>query len=325
MRFWRASTASRARARSLAVGVALGASIALAWPVAAARAEAAVTVRSGEHDGYGRLVFDWPKPVRFDASVDGNHLIIRFNAPLTADLGAAAIRRLDNYVTRPVLGADRRSVTFELVRPVTLRSFQNERSAVIDLIDQPAGKPMRQAAAPPAAPQPEAAKPEAPQAATAKPDSAAAKPETVPASAAPVGAVAPVAAPTPSAAPPSAAAPIAAAKPADKAASAAVVLPVRVGEHDDFTRLKFDWPQAVEYHVEASAGHATITFDRPAQIDVAALRDALPRSVAQPEVIDNGAGISFAIPRTAEVRHFRSGLAVVLDVLAPPDAAPAAG
>ena len=297
MRSWRASIANREPARGgLAVGVALGAWLAFAAPVPA-HAQAAVTVRSGEHDGYGRLVFDWPKPVRFEARVDGSQLIIKFDAPLTADLGAAAIRRLDNYVAHAALGADRRTVTFELVRPVTLRSFQNERSAVIDLIDQPAGKATRQAAAPTPA-QPEAPKPEV------------------------VAAAKPAAAPSPG---PVAAAPSKAETAEAKAAPAAPALPVRVGQHDDFTRLKFDWPQSVEYRVEASAGRAKIQFDRPAPIDLAALRDALPRSVAQPELIDNGTGISFAIPRTAQVRHFRSGLAVVVDVMAAPDAAPAAG
>jgi tetratricopeptide (TPR) repeat protein len=304
------TTVSRRRARgSLAVGVALGAWLALAAPGSHAAAQASVTVRSGEHDGYGRLVFDWPKPVRFDASVDGNQLVIRFDAPLTTDLAAAAIRRLDNYVAHPALSADRRTITFELARPVTLRSFQNERSAVIDLIDQP--KTARQAVA-----QPPAAPPAAP---AAPPVAEVPKPES-PASAAP----APVAAAAPDA--------TADAKPETKVpakaeaqpAPNAVALPVRVGQHDDFTRLKFDWPQSVEYRVEAAAGRAKIQFDRLAQIDVAALRDALPRSVAQPELIDNGTGISFAIPRTAQVRHFRSGLAIVLDVMAAPDVAPVA-
>ncbi|MBI3517514.1 MAG: hypothetical protein HY060_26070 [Proteobacteria bacterium] len=272
-------------ARTALAGAALGVLIALAT-AAPAHAQSTVTVRSGQHDGYARLVFDWSKPVRFEASLDGNQLIVRFEAPLSADLGAAAIRRLDGYVTRPVLAPDRRSVTFDLVRPVTVRSFQNERSTVIDLVDQ------RGAAAPVA------------------PARAAASEAPAPAPAATPSQPAPVRAEAPAASPPAAPAP----SPIEPRALAA--LPVRVGEHDDFTRLKFEWPQSVEYKVEASAGRAKIQFDRPVQIDLAALKSALPRAVAQPELIDNG--IVFNIPRTAQVRHFRSGLAVVVDVLAPP-------
>jgi hypothetical protein len=303
MRSLRASTAS-----TWAIGLALGA-------LAAAAPAHAQTVRSGQHEGYARLVFDWPKPVRFEASLDGNQLTVRFEAPVTADLGAAAIRRLDGYLTRPVLAADKRAITFELVRAVSLRSFQNERSSVIDLVDQRGAPapvaPARTVAAAPAPVAPPAAAPAPAEAAAPSPTAIAPPPVASVSS----PAASPVAAP---AASPVAAVPVAAPAPAPAAPSAAA-LAVRVGEHDDFTRLKFDWPQSVDYKVEASAGHVRILFDRQPGIDLAALKGALPKSVAQPELIDNG--IVFSIPRTAQVRHFRSGLAVVVDVLAPPSLA----
>jgi hypothetical protein len=262
-----------------------------------ARAQSTVAIRAGLHDGYARLVFDWPKPVRFEASLDGNQLVVRFDAALTVDPGAGALRRLDGYLTHPVVAPDHRSITFDVVRPLSLRSFQNERSAVIDMVDQPAGTAAASAA--PATP-------------TATPAAAVvpAAPAAAPVAATPVPAAAPVAAaPAPAA-------------PAAAAAVAVATVPVRVGEHDDFTRLRFDWPQAVDYKVESEGGRAKITFDRPAQIDLGALRTALPRAVAEPALLDNGGGLSFNIPRTAQLRHFRSGLSVVVDVLAPPGAAP---
>ncbi|MEJ0067685.1 MAG: hypothetical protein WDO24_01920 [Pseudomonadota bacterium] len=73
-----------------------------------ARAASTVAIRVGLHDGYGRLVFDWPKPVRFEASLDGGRLVVRFDEPLTIDVGAAAFRRLDGYLARPVLAPDHR-------------------------------------------------------------------------------------------------------------------------------------------------------------------------------------------------------------------------
>jgi len=276
MRYWRVSTASATIVRALLgclgglAGVALVA-LALAGP---ARAEPTVAVRSGLHDGYGRLVFDWPKPVRFEAALNGNQLVVRFDETLAIDTNAAALRRLDGYLAHPVLAPDHRSITFDLVRPVDLRSFQNERSAVIDLRDAPGSLPPRaQASAEAAAP---ASAPAAPAA-------------------------------------------------DDRSARRAAVVPVRVGEHDDFTRLRFDWPQSVDYKVDSDAGRVTIAFNRPAQIDLAALRGALPRAIGEPVLSSDGSSLAFNIPRTAQLRHFRSGLAVVLDVMAPPNAAPVAG
>src|SRR5581483_1413898 len=100
-------------------------------------------------EGYGRIVFDWPKPVRFEASLNGNQLVVRFDEPLSVDPATPALRRLDGYLAHPVLAPDRRSITFDVLKPVTVRSFQNERSAVIDVVDLPPG-------AAPAAPKPAA-------------------------------------------------------------------------------------------------------------------------------------------------------------------------
>ncbi|MEJ0067684.1 MAG: hypothetical protein WDO24_01915 [Pseudomonadota bacterium] len=46
----------------------------------------------------------------------------------------------------------------------------------------------------------------------------------------------------------------------------------------------------------------------------------MPRSVADLELLGSGDGLTFNIPRNAQLRHFRSGLAVVVDVMAPPGA-----
>ena len=282
MRYWRASTVRptrpRHQLRRCLSGVAVAALLALASTGAVARGDATVAVRSGLHDGYARLVFDWPKPVRFEASLNGSQLVVRFDEALTVDAGAAALRKLDGYLAHPTLAPDHRSISFDLVRAVGLKSFQNEHSAVIDLVDQPAGTPMpAAAAASPAAPAPVAAAPVA---------------------------AAPVAAP-----------------PAD---AHALPVPVRVGEHDDFTRLRFDWPQSVDYRVDGDAGRVTIAFTKPAQIDLAALRNALPRAIAEPALSADGKSLSFNVPRTAQLHHFRSGLSVVLDVTGSPNATPVA-
>ena len=64
------------------------------------------------------------------------------------------------------------------------------------------------------------------------------------------------------------------------------------------------------------------SIDRPRS--TSARCGMLLRAVAEPALLDNGGGLSFNIPRTAQLRHFRSGPSVVVDVLAPPGAAPVA-
>src|SRR5438552_587174 len=111
------SRVSTARAAFARRGVARTAGLALLALIAAATpslAQTAVTIRSGVHEGYGRLVFDWPKPVRFEASLSGDQLTVRFAEPLSADLAGAALRRFDDYLARPVLAPDRRSISFDV-------------------------------------------------------------------------------------------------------------------------------------------------------------------------------------------------------------------
>ena len=49
----------------------LGLVMALALPVDVARAADAVKTRAAEHEHYGRIAFDWPAPVAYDAKIDG--------------------------------------------------------------------------------------------------------------------------------------------------------------------------------------------------------------------------------------------------------------
>ena len=58
-----------------------------------------VRVRAAEHDaeGFGRIAFDWPAPVTFDARIEGKTLTVHFARPLDAGLDAVA-SHLDAYV-----------------------------------------------------------------------------------------------------------------------------------------------------------------------------------------------------------------------------------
>jgi hypothetical protein len=137
----------------------------------------------------------------------------------------------------------------------------------------------------------------------------------------------PAAKPGPAAAPPSTAAqpkPPVAAAPAAKSSAKTIDLPVRSGEHTGYNRLVFDWPTPVEYSADKQDGKARITFRRPANINVTALRAGLPSDVKLDDVQTSDATttLTLQIPPDARLRHFLSGPKVVVDIVRPAAGSP---
>lgn len=138
-------------------------------------------------------------------------------------------------------------------------------------------------------------------------------------------------APAPQTVPPTLAAPPA--RPPQSTAASASVSSVRVraGEHPTYTRLVFDWPERTDFNLTAEEKKATIRFERPMPVDLGRLPKFPPRGISNlTSRVENGASIvSFEIPEGANVKPWRDGTKVVLDVtsLAPPqtsEAKPAA-
>ncbi|KJV08800.1 hypothetical protein VZ95_15450, partial [Elstera litoralis] len=107
----------------------------LLGPVGSTSAWAA-TARSALHDGYSRLVFDFGSAPKFTASVDGNQLTVRFEAPFDGAMSPAVMRGVNGYLSNPQISADQRNVSFTLLKAVTLKTSTTERAAVIDMIEQ---------------------------------------------------------------------------------------------------------------------------------------------------------------------------------------------
>lgn len=93
---------------------------------------ATVPVRGGTHKEFGRLVFDWPGKVDYTASVDGDRLVVAFTEPINAQLDRL-VRALPGYLAGGRVEADGKTVTFDLKRPVSLKSFRNGNAVAIDL------------------------------------------------------------------------------------------------------------------------------------------------------------------------------------------------
>lgn len=101
----------------------------------------------------------------------------------------------------------------------------------------------------------------------------------------------------------------------------AVPLGVRVGAHPDYTRVVFDWTEQTGYTVTRNGRAATLTFERAAIIDTAAVAGDLPPGILLVSSLPSTGQtrVTFAIPESAELRDFSLESRVVFDVLAPAD------
>ncbi len=92
-----------------------------------------------------------------------------------------------------------------------------------------------------------------------------------------------------------------------------VSVPVRIGEHDGFGRVVFDFPKAPAYRMTRHGDEVTLSFD--AADRVVAPGGAVPRHV---RAIAGGAGRAvITVAPGAEIRVMRIGNRLALDVLAP--------
>ncbi len=101
---------------------------------------------------------------------------------------------------------------------------------------------------------------------------------------------------------------------------------MRSGEHPDYTRLVFDFPQRTDYSLDREGGATTLRFQSPSPIDLGALARRPPRFVTGlSTATENGANVvRFTTPETSGVKHWRDGGKVVVDIAAPSQTAQAA-
>ena len=94
---------------------------------------------------------------------------------------------------------------------------------------------------------------------------------------------------------------------------------VRAGEHPNYTRLVFDFPQAVPYTAESQGRSANLRFQSPSAIDLGSLQRRPPRWVEGLKAGSENGGsvVSFTMPEGSSLKHWRDGGKVVVDVGAP--------
>ncbi len=91
-----------------------------------------VMVRAASHDGYGRIVFNWPEPVSFRAETVGGQLVVRFSSPIEPILGGV-VRNMKKYLSSAAAGADGRSAVFTLKDDFEVSAFDMGSAVVVDI------------------------------------------------------------------------------------------------------------------------------------------------------------------------------------------------
>ncbi|MGH6946882.1 MAG: hypothetical protein ACREDZ_06100, partial [Kiloniellales bacterium] len=94
---------------------------------------------------------------------------------------------------------------------------------------------------------------------------------------------------------------------------------VRQGEHPGFSRLVVDWTEPVGRQLSRDGNRATLSFDRPAVLDLARVLAALPSQVVAVEarLRDDAVDLLVTVPEDAKLRVGTDGTKVYLDVLKP--------
>ena len=93
-----------------------------------------VKVRAAAHDGYGRIVFNWPTLVPFKIKTVGDQLIVSFSSPIEPSL-SGVVRNLSKYLSGAVAGADGRSVAFTMKEDFDVYGFDMGATVVVDITD----------------------------------------------------------------------------------------------------------------------------------------------------------------------------------------------
>lgn len=102
-------------------------------------------------------------------------------------------------------------------------------------------------------------------------------------------------------------------------------LVVRTGDHPTYSRVVFDWERNVIYSAELVAGNLEIEFSANAVPDFSSLLNVGPTYLSNPTYSNDSGSlkVTFETNSDVNVRHFRSGTKIVIDLMAQDVPAPA--
>ena len=94
------------------------------------------------------------------------------------------------------------------------------------------------------------------------------------------------------------------------------VLKARFGDHVGFSRVVFDWETTVPYSVRQDGSRVIVDFDRAADVDLSHFRFDEPKFIRKVRA-SRSAGkttVTLDVPAGAELKHFRDGPRVAIDI-----------
>jgi len=102
---------------------------------------------------------------------------------------------------------------------------------------------------------------------------------------------------------------------------------VRVGAHDGFTRLVFDWKTKPAYDFSRTGNVAELVFDSPGDIQLQNLGARPPKYIGaiRQDTKTPKSRVKFSVAASSTVKHFVSGQSIVVDITAPANAGDQAG
>jgi len=127
----------------------LAALLLLVATAAPLRAADPVPVRTGLHADYGRIVFDWPRDVGYQARIEDGSLVVEFDTAASF-AGPLMQNGLKGYAAAPQVAEAGRRLTLSLRGTPTLKHFRLNSKVVIDLQQAAAAEPPAPATAAPA-------------------------------------------------------------------------------------------------------------------------------------------------------------------------------
>lgn len=282
-----------------------------------------VPVRTGAHDAYMRVVFDWPANTAFSVVRDGGKAILNFDKAASVNLARLASGRVRNISGASATAVDGKlSVTLNVDPTSRVNAFASGPKVVVDVYN-----PGSQAPAQEKAPVAEVAQAETapePQAANEPP-----APEPAPVAPVELAKVDPAPAPesAPQEAPASAAPAPLSLEPAQPADPATPLDEGRVDTRAEATQgesggvvLKFDWDEPVGAAVFRRGEDLWVVFDKRANVDTEALvRDGAGLIQAVEQVPSRyGAVLRMNTAESVNPSIKRAGLAWVLEFLPQP-------
>ncbi len=96
-----------------------------------------IAVRAGAHPGYGRIVFKWSLPVRYEADIENGVLNLSFGEP--AETSYNEVRQnLKKYISNVTPSNGGRNIAIKLTGDYGLRHFYTGSYLVVDVLGEPA-------------------------------------------------------------------------------------------------------------------------------------------------------------------------------------------